>query len=140
MGGQGPYTYGIYWNVPWDGDAAAQRCRNEFEIKPDRYHFSLEYGNPNDWAKYTSNIVWSQGQFDPWRGGGVVEDLSDSLRAFVISEAAHHLDLFFSHVNDTDAVIAARAFEVHEMRKWVAEKKRKERGKWFESMYSSQKQ
>ena len=52
-----------------------------------------------------------------------VEDLNDSLRAVVISEAAHHLDLFFSHQDDSDAVIEARQFEMVEVRKWVNEKR-----------------
>jgi lysosomal Pro-X carboxypeptidase len=83
----------------------------------------LAYGTPVDWAREASNIVWSQGEYDPWRGGGVVEDLNDSLRAVVIPEAAHHLDLFFSHQDDTDAVIEARKFEMGEVRKWVNEKR-----------------
>jgi arginine deiminase len=42
----------------------------------------------------------------------------------VISEAAHHLDSFFSRKDDTDAVIAARELEMTEIRKWINEKKR----------------
>ena len=52
-------------------------------------------------------------------------DLNDSLIAFVIPKAAHHLDLFFSHPNDTKEVIAARRREVNEIRRWIEEKKRK---------------
>jgi len=126
VGGQGPDKYDIYWDNPWDGDAAAQRCLDEYGFHSDRYHFFLDYGTPKDWAKDASNIVWSQGEYDPWRGGGLTEDLNDSLLAFVIPEAAHHLDLFFAHENDTDAVIAAREREVNEIHRWVAEK----RGNW----------
>jgi len=140
VGGQGPDKYDIYWDDPWDGDAAAQRCRDEYGSDPDRYHFSTEYGTPDDWARDASNIVWSQGEFDPWRGGGVTEDLNDSLLAFVISESAHHLDLFFSHENDTEAVIAARELEVNEMHKWVDEKRAKVREMKAEGINSMQKQ
>ena len=83
------------------------------------------YGNPDDWAKDASNIVWSQGEYDPWKGGGVLEDLNDSLKAVIIPEAAHHLDLFFSHPGDTEAVKAARQLEIDEMKKWVQEKKQR---------------
>jgi lysosomal Pro-X carboxypeptidase len=113
----------MLWDEPWDGDATATNCMETYGFVPDRYHFPLAYGTPVDWAREASNIVWSQGEYDPWRGGGVVEDLNDSLRAVVIPEAAHHLDLFFSHQDDTDAVIEARKFEMGEVRKWVNEKR-----------------
>jgi lysosomal Pro-X carboxypeptidase len=129
VGGQGPDKNDIYWDEPWDGDGTAERCREKYGFQPDRNHVAFSYGTPRDWAKDASNIVWSQGEYDPWRGGGVVDvddaDLNDSLIAFVIPKAAHHLDLFFSHPNDTKEVIAARRREVNEIRRWIEEKKRK---------------
>ena len=113
----------MYWDNPWNGTEMAQNCFDQFGFWPDRYHFALSYGSPVDWAREASNIVWSQGEYDPWRGGGVVEDLNDSLLSIVIPEAAHHLDLFFSHENDTDAVIAARELEMDQVQKWIDEKR-----------------
>lgn len=113
----------MYWDNPWDGDEVAKGCLEQYGFYPDRLHFAIAFGTPTDWARDASNIVWSQGEYDPWRGGGVVEDLNDSLVAVVISEAAHHLDLFFSHENDTDAVIAARELEMNNVQKWIDEKK-----------------
>lgn len=112
----------MYWDDPWDGDAVAQQCFDQYGFYPDRRHFTLSYGTPADWARDASNIVWSQGEYDPWRGGGLVDDLNESLIAVVIPEAAHHLDFFFSHENDTDAVIAARELEMAHVRKWIKEK------------------
>ncbi|GMI11797.1 hypothetical protein TrVE_jg6518 [Triparma verrucosa] len=113
----------MFWDAPWDGDASAQSCVESNGIYPDRSHFALSYGNKVDWARDASNIVWSQGEYDPWRGGGVQEDLNDSLIAVVIGEAAHHLDLFFSHEGDTDEVIAARQLEMKNVQKWIDEKR-----------------
>jgi lysosomal Pro-X carboxypeptidase len=127
--GQEPGPKDMFWYAPWNATQAAQACQQEHGFSPDISHFALSYGNPSDWARTTSNIVWSQGEYDPWRGGGVQTNLSDSLHAVVIAEAAHHLDLFFSHEGDTDAVIAARKFEMDQVRKWIQQKKtRKFRG------------
>jgi len=121
--GQSPNQNDMYWEEPWDGDAVAQGCFEKYGNYPDRLHFTNLYGTPADWARDASNIVWSQGEYDPWRGGGVGQDLNDSLIAVVIEEAAHHLDLFFSHENDTDALIAARELEMNHVRKWIHEKR-----------------
>jgi len=130
VGGQGPDRYDMFWDDPWNGTAASQRCYDRYGFYPDRYHVSLEYGTPDDWTSASaavSNIVWSQGEYDPWKGGGVTRNLSDTLTSIVIPEAAHHLDLFFSNVDDTDSVIRARAFEVSSMKRWIDEKKKKKK-------------
>ena len=132
IGGQGPDQYDTYWDEAWDGDATARRCRDKYGFWPNRYHIALTYGSPSDWARTASNIVWSQGEYDPWRGGGVVASLSDSLITIQIPEAAHHLDLFFSHPNDTEAVISARSREVAEIRKWIEDKANIETEELFE--------
>ena len=121
--GQKPDAKDMYWNAPWNGTAAAQQCQDQYGFYPDRMHFPMAYGLPADWARDASNIVWSQGEYDPWKGGGVVEDLNDSLIAVVIKEAAHHLDLFFSHKDDTNEVIRARELEMSNVRKWINEKR-----------------
>mmetsp|Transcript_8719 Transcript_8719/g.13620 ORF Transcript_8719/g.13620 Transcript_8719/m.13620 type:complete len:484 (+) Transcript_8719:1-1452(+) len=123
VGGKGPDNYDMYWNETWNANSTARRCVDTYGFYPDRFHFASSYGTPLDWARDSSNIVWSQGEYDPWRGGGVMDDLSESLLAFVIPQAAHHLDLFFSHENDTDAVVAARQLEMNEIRRWIQERK-----------------
>ena len=123
VGGQGPDINDMFWDDPWDGNAAAERCHQQYGIYPNRQKFFLTYGTPDDWARDATNIVWSQGEYDPWRGGGCTESLSDSLVSIVIDEAAHHLDLFFSHENDTAAIIATRNLELQHIGRWVQEKK-----------------
>ena len=51
--------------------------------------------------------------------------LSSFDMTFATQQAAHHLDLFFSNDLDTDAVRAARKFEMDSVRKWIDEKKGK---------------
>ncbi|OQR87804.1 lysosomal Pro-X carboxypeptidase [Achlya hypogyna] len=75
--------------------------------------------------KYSSNIVFSNGNYDPWSGYGVLESLSDSLLAVEIDGGAHHLDLMFSNPLDPVSVTKARKLEMHHVRRWVHDKKAK---------------
>jgi lysosomal Pro-X carboxypeptidase len=58
---------------------------------------------------------------DPWYGGGILNNLSDTLIAVIIPEGAHHLDLRSSHVKDPKSVITARAIEAREIERWIQE-------------------
>ena len=40
-----------------------------------------------------SNVVFSNGNYDPWSGGGVLESQSDTLVAVHVDQGAHHLDV-----------------------------------------------
>ncbi|TMW57590.1 hypothetical protein Poli38472_003515 [Pythium oligandrum] len=69
----------------------------------------------------SSNIVFSNGNYDPWSGTGVLEDVSDSVVYLPIEGGAHHLDLFFSHPMDPPSVTKARETEKKHIRKWIKE-------------------
>ncbi|KAL3660990.1 hypothetical protein V7S43_014006 [Phytophthora oleae] len=68
-----------------------------------------------------SNIVFSNGNFDPWSGLGVLKSLSPSVVAVPVPGGAHHLDLFFTHPLDPPAVTEARATELQYIRQWIDE-------------------
>ena len=57
----------------------------------------------------------------------MLANLSDSLLAIVIPNGAHHIDLMFSDPADAryEDIGWARAFERAQMRRWVAEHRRK---------------
>ena len=40
-----------------------------------------------------SNVVFSNGNYDPWSGGGVLESQSKTLIAVHVDQGAHHLDV-----------------------------------------------
>ena len=54
---------------------------------------STQYWGSLDDIKKASRIIFPNGDLDPWRPGGVLENLSDSLIAILVKGGAHHLDL-----------------------------------------------
>jgi len=68
-----------------------------------------------------TNIVFSNGLLDPWHGGGVLQNISDTVVAVLIKNGAHHIDLMFSDPVDKKYpdIIAARELERSHMHRWV---------------------
>ncbi|KAJ0399056.1 hypothetical protein ATCC90586_004515 [Pythium insidiosum] len=71
--------------------------------------------------RFSSNIVFSNGNYDPWSGTGVLKNLSDSVVYLPIEGGAHHVDLFFAHPLDPPALTAAREAEKSYIRQWIRE-------------------
>lgn len=78
-------------------------------MKP-RYDWALDYfGGRNlnlDWST-TSNIIFSNGEYDPWQAGGVLDDVLENNHVIYIKKSAHHLDL--RTPNDADPVFVKDA-------------------------------
>ncbi|CAH0480733.1 unnamed protein product [Peronospora belbahrii] len=87
-------------------------------LKPHWAH--TEYGGIKA-LRAASNIVFSNGNFDPWSGLGVLKSLLPSVVAVSIPGGAHHLDLFFTHPLDPPAVTEARKTELAYVRQWIEE-------------------
>jgi lysosomal Pro-X carboxypeptidase len=66
-----------------------------------------------------TNIVFSNGQLDPWSVFGVLEDVSDTVVAVIIPDGAHHLDLMYSRPDDSNELRAARQTIMRHVLQWI---------------------
>jgi lysosomal Pro-X carboxypeptidase len=114
-------TTDMYFPAYWDYDANTQFCQQTWGITPRNNWVTEYYGGdwtPNGPNIVGSNIVWSNGRLDPWSGGGVLQDVSDT-HAIFIHDGAHHLDLRAPNKADPSSVIKARLFEELQIVEWI---------------------
>jgi len=132
----------IYWKEPVNDTAALEACEAQWGVRPRRRWANTEWGGRR--LNGLTNVVFSNGLFDPWHEGGVMESLSDSVtvrvrllrmrsngrplpdraaavQAVIIPDGAHHLDLMFSHEDDPDSVKSAREHEAAAIASWIDE-------------------
>ncbi|KAG2433173.1 hypothetical protein HYH02_012716 [Chlamydomonas schloesseri] len=107
----------MFWPEPFDLGASVEACQDNWGVTPRPLWATTQWGGRRIAAG--SNIVFSNGLLDPWHGGGVLEDISDSMPAVIIPEGAHHLDLMFSHPDDPLSVIEVRKFQRESIRDWI---------------------
>ncbi|GAU48023.1 hypothetical protein TSUD_183410, partial [Trifolium subterraneum] len=80
-------------------------CLKNFGVKPRPKWITTEFGGHNIHAtlkNFGSNIIFSNGLLDPWSGGSVLQNISESIVSLVTEEGAHHIDLRASTENDPD--------------------------------------
>lgn len=77
-------------------------------------------------TKKSFTIIFSNGLLDPWSGASVLTNISSTVIAVVIPEAAHHLDLRAANKDDPQSVIEARKFCESTFSKWISEFKASE--------------
>ncbi|KAG5879017.1 hypothetical protein JTB14_009658 [Gonioctena quinquepunctata] len=108
----------MFQTKPWDFKEVSDQCMTQFGVRPrDEEVPILEYGGRN--IQTASNIIFSNGLFDPWSTGGVLKNISSHVLAVIIPDGAHHYDLRGANPKDTWSVIAARQFHVQHIHKWL---------------------
>ncbi|KAJ0405963.1 hypothetical protein P43SY_005529 [Pythium insidiosum] len=110
----------MFWPRTVTMDEITSRCQRVWGTTPDPKWIRVSYGDSS--LRSASNIVFSNGKLDPWSSGGV-HDVhgNDKLTVVTIEEGAHHVDLFFSHPDDTESIQAARDKEIELISKWIDE-------------------
>ncbi|XP_069747081.1 lysosomal Pro-X carboxypeptidase [Narcine bancroftii] len=107
--------------MPWDLKWFSDNCKKDWGLRPRPDWIITVYGGKN--ISSHSNIVFSNGDLDPWSSGGVTKSISDTLVAIFIPDGAHHLDLRSSNKHDPPSVQKARDMEVQYFKKWIEEAK-----------------
>lgn len=111
----------MFWYAPWNLSYTVESCVQQYGTTPRPNMVKVQYGVQD--LSGASNIVFSNGNLDPWSGGGVLKNVTGnpSIIAITIDQGAHHLDLRASNPADPPSVIAARAIEVNAIDTWLAE-------------------
>lgn len=101
----------------WNLKAFSDACFKQWHVRPRPSWIPTLYGGKN--ISSHTNIIFSNGELDPWIGGGVTKDITNTLVAVVIPEGAHHLDLRAKNPFDPVSVLLARSLEVKYMKRWI---------------------
>ncbi|XP_057806826.1 uncharacterized protein LOC131021584 [Salvia miltiorrhiza] len=99
-------------------------CLEDYHVKPRPTWITTEFGGhgfKHALETFGSNIIFSNGLLDPWSGGSVLEDVSESIVALVTEEGAHHIDLRPSTAEDPDWLVELRAAEIKLVQGWLDE-------------------
>ena len=105
----------------WELSNLTTFCQDRFNVTPQPTWD--EIWEPKDIDKIGKYIIWSNGELDPWGGGGFKTNFTNNndMVVFLIPDGAHHYDLRFANVNDTKYVINVRKQEIGYLWKWLTE-------------------
>lgn len=81
----------MFENNPWNVTSVTQDCLKNWKVSPELYKAEIMYGGKN--ISTASNIIFSNGERDPWSAGGVLEQLSPFINVITVPNACHHEDL-----------------------------------------------
>ena len=110
----------MFWAQPvWDHARMDAHCRSAYNLTTRYGWLNTTYGAGN--VGQHTNIVFANGLLDPWHSGGILWNVSETVRAYIIPEGAHHLDLLFTVPQDPPGVAFVRSEEARHIRLWLSQ-------------------
>ncbi|XP_013175811.1 PREDICTED: lysosomal Pro-X carboxypeptidase [Papilio xuthus] len=103
--------------MPWNFTEFSEECHKKYKVYPRPEAAWLQYGG--DRLQAASNIIFSNGLLDPWAGGGLLSSISDTIKAVVMIDTAHHLDLMPQNSDDPESVKMARQEHKRNIEQWI---------------------
>jgi len=98
--------------------AVEAACKERFEAVTRPRWMPISTGASS--LRYATNIIFSNGEKDPWRVGKPSADaLGIGVLLLDIPDSAHHEDLRFSVEQDPPSVFRAKTFELQHIKSWV---------------------
>lgn len=109
----------MFYPQPWNLTEVMAQCRDQFGTLARPHWEMTNYGGKR--LNGASNIVYSNGNLDPWSAGGVQHNVSVArdVVAVWIDQGAHHLDLRAPNSADPESVKQARRVEASYITKWT---------------------
>jgi lysosomal Pro-X carboxypeptidase len=110
----------MFYPQPWNLTSYTEGCQEQWGISPRPMWAQASFGGRR--LESVSNIVYSSGELDPWRGADVSLNVSDSIFAVTVMRAGHHMDLMFAAPEDNlTNVVQIREFEMTQVASWIAQ-------------------
>eukprot|EP00793_Prasinoderma_coloniale_P001606 PRCOL_00003411-RA len=123
-----PFTQGtaadmFYPLSAYNQTAAFASCQAQWGVTPRPLWAATTWWGSD--LSRASNIVFSNGELDPWSAGGVTKNVSlaRDVTAVVLPNGAHHLDLMFAHKRDPPDAVEARRYELAAITRWIEAKR-----------------
>ena len=116
----------MLYSAPWNAAQVTAGCVASYGVVPDFYWGKVGYGG-RQVANTATNIVFTNGELDPWRAGGITPSSNlTSTIALIVSNAGHHMDLMFSAPEDSATnVRQVREVELQHIATWISKRKQR---------------
>ena len=109
----------MFYPDAWNWTDFESACKSRWGVTPKIFWAVTEWGGLD--VKATSNIIFSNGNLDPYSGGSILSSVSPVLPALYIINSAHHLDLRSPDPADPVQITQARFSEEAIITGWITD-------------------